>query len=417
MATTPISIIETYFERELNHSALKSFDRVTDDIWIDFAKHYHVQMKEHFANDFLQSPVEPATSLRLYFEPNLSHAWERTVTENYSRTPLLGLNPSPPSAETLTKVEISKLFSPLKKHLLLADSVYIRDSFYYSFDGVVEMVNRHKWRNDPNIVELVRESIQSIRNWLPILIEIRSFIESKAVVFMPYYITPSFPWRWESPNLLQYYEKIKLRDVPNTYENLNDSNTDLFKDEITAAWLNGRLLNLDPVFPNKAMSDWAARLYFDEGPGTTDLTSDLVSIQILPFGDLKDIGLDDLWRIHKNEEVFHNVKKIVADCKSHIENNMGPSPTKQSINALCRTFLQDNLQQYEKKSVLRFLNYVEQKPIAGFGWSIAVGLVFLPVNPVIGLFAGAVLNPQVVNAVRKRRNPTKRAYGHLQALI
>ena len=72
LPTTPITIIESYFGRELNRSELKGFDEVRDDDWIDFSKQYLAQMKHNFAADFLQPSATSPDSLRLYFEPRIS---------------------------------------------------------------------------------------------------------------------------------------------------------------------------------------------------------------------------------------------------------------------------------------------------------------------------------------------------------
>ena len=161
----------------------------------------------------------------------------------------------------------------------------------------------------------------------------------------------------------------------------------------------------------------AACLYFDEGPDVPDITSDLVSIDILPFGGVAGIGLDDLWSIRKNERIFHEVRRIVTACKTYMQTNIGTSATKQGVNDACRSFLQDQLNEYERKSVLGFLRIFDEKPIAGISYALAVGAALLAANPIVGLVAGAVLTPQMARAGLKRFDPTRRAYSHLQALL
>jgi hypothetical protein len=299
------------------------------------------------------------------------------------------------------------MLAPLKNHLLLADALYIRDSFYYCFDAVADSVDAARWRNDPNIADLVRRSIASLKNWLPILIHLRDFIDSKAIVFMPYYITPSFPYGGNAPQIKKYFAKLRMRS--------NGPRVQYFdEDTAIAAWLNARIMNLDPVFPNRTMSDWAANLYFDEGPETNDITSDLISLDILPFGGREGIGLDELWKMRKNEDVFHEVQRVVTACKQYIEINLGPGTTRDGVTATCKTFLRDELARYERKSILRF---IDERPVAGIGVSLAIGAALLPVAPVVGLIVGALATPQLALVVQRRFDSKRRAFGHLQALL
>jgi hypothetical protein len=403
---TPINLIESYFDLNLNTRSLKKFDQVSEDQWIDFAKFYLDRMSLDFPRQFL-GPTDGSDTVRLYFEPRMRDEWEQSVSAIYGSTPLLGLSPHPPAQNTITRDEASRMLTPLKKHLLLADSLYIRDSFYYCFDGVADSVDAMRWRSNPTLVDLVRRSIVSLKNWLPILIHLRDFIESKALVFMPYYITPSFPYGGNAPRIKKYFEKLRMRSDARKQEYFDE-------DTVVAAWLNARIMNLDPVFPNRAMSDWAANLYFDEGSDTNDLTSDLISVDILPFGRHEGIGLDDLWKMRKNEEVFQEIQRVVAACKQYIETNLGPGTTQEGVTATCKTFLQDQLAQYEKKSILKF---IDEQPIAGIGVSLAIGAALLPVTPVVGLIVGALATPQLALLVQRRFDSKRRAFGHLQTLL
>ena len=192
---TPLHIVESYFDVELDRSALTRFNQIADSEWIDFCKHYQATMVRDFASQFLEVPEEGAKApLRLFFDPRLAHTWDRAVRTTYEPTPLLGLSPDPGPASDITRDAVSRMLGPLKKHMLVADSVYVRDSFYYSFDAVADAVSRTRWREDPNVVALVEESIRKLRAWLPVLVELRGLIESRALVFMPYYLTPSFPY-------------------------------------------------------------------------------------------------------------------------------------------------------------------------------------------------------------------------------
>jgi hypothetical protein len=435
--TTPISTIERYFDLRLDRAALKRFDETSDEQWIDFAKHYLAVMETDFPAQFLHLPEGADPSVRLYFEPRISHAWDAAVTALHQPTPLLGLSPHP-RAGTITRDDVSTMLRPLKKHFLLADSVYLRDSFYYCFDAVADSVDRTSWRRDPNTANLVHSSIQSIKQWLPILIELRDLIESKALVFMPYYITPSFPYAGDAPNLKPYFQKLKVRPRSNSvamrdsslgfdlnmladpdyskrmYESSTQDRDYFDETEVIGAWLNARILHLDPVFPNRAMFNWAANLYFDDGPEAQDLTTDLISLDVLPFGGAEGIAIDDLLSMRKNEEVFRQVQRVVASCKDYIEVNLGPTSTRDGVSAACKSFLHDELEEYERRSVLKF---IDENLMAGIGFSLVVGVALLTAQPAVGVIAGALLTPGVFRVIQRGLDPKRRAIGRLQALL
>jgi hypothetical protein len=278
-----------------------------------------------------------------------------------------------------------------------------------------------------------------LKEWLPILIELRDLIESRALVFMPYFVTPSFPYSGDAPALKSSLKKLRMRpqehpqvsravglepnlDIlqdPNYRDRIAeaaaDSRLEYFSDtEVIGAWLNSRILNLDPVFPNRTMFDWAANLYFDEDQGTNDLTSDLISMDILPFGGAEGISIDHLVKLRRDEEVFSHVRRVVVSCKEFLEKDLGPESSRAGVSAACRTFLGDHLDNYERRSVLKF---IDENPIAGIGVAVAIGAALIPIAPIYGLIGGAVLTPQVARVVQRRFDPKRRAIGHLQALL
>jgi hypothetical protein len=432
LSPTPISLIESYFDHDLKRSSLRFFDEVKDDTWIDFAKNYLAQMEKDFASGFLEASKETDKQVRLYFEPRLAENWDRAVKQFYHPTPLLGLSPLPPETK-LNQQQVSRLLDPLKKHLLFAHSVFIRDNFYYCFDHVADSVDKSKWRSDPNTQRLVVGSIRSIKRWLPILIELRDFIEAGILVFMPYYITPSFPYGGTSPKLRKEYERLRLRpdtsqpppkpahfdlsswNDPPKINRTGPPTVQASSDDVTAAWLNGRLLGLDVVFPDRAAFELGSRLYFHEDSEPWDVTTDLVSIEGLPFGAKTGLGLKELWKIRKNEKIFDEVRTTVADCKLHLEANLGVGSTKVAANEMCHTYLSDRLKKMRGEPTLRFL----EKPVPSVVTSIVVGVsvAVVTANPAFGVMAGAILNPSFVRVVEDRTSHKRRAIGQLQALL
>ena len=419
---TPVDIVETYFDVELKRSSLKRFNEVSDQQWVDFAKFYLGVMKAQFAAQFLSEPEGGESRLRLFFEPRMAREWATAVERMHAPTPLLGLNPDPGSEREINRKAVSQMLAPLKKHLLLADSAYIRDSFYNCFDTVAESLDRERWRDDPNEANLVRESVRKLKGWLPILIELRDLIDAKALVFMPYFSTPSFPFSGDSPALRDAMRQIRVQprtveaappdlshvdfehffEAPKLEERpQGDPTPRVDTNEVLGAWLNARLLGLDPVFPNRAMFDWAADLYFEEDGGR-DLTSDLISIDILPFGRTQELGLDQLISLRKNEEVFAQVRETVASCKEFLEEDIGVGSSREGISKATRAFLDERLDNFERNSVLRF---IEDRPVAGIVVSIAVGAALIPAAPAISVVAGAVLTPQLALLARRRFDP------------
>jgi hypothetical protein len=429
-SATPIDIVERYFDVELKRSSLKHFGEITDQEWVDFAKFYLQVMEAQFGEQFLGG----SDGLRLFFEPRMAHEWAAAVERLHGSTPLLGLSPDPGNEREINRNAVSQMLGPLKKHLLFADSLYIRDSFYYCFDAVADSVDRERWRDEPNVADLVRESIRKLKGWLPILIELRGLIESRALVFMPYYLTPSFPFAGESPALKDALGRIRVRprepkpappdpvhidlekffEAPKLEKDLESESTPWINThEVLGAWLNARLLGLDPVFPNRTMFDWAADLYFEE-EGGRDLTGDLISMDVLPFGRTQELGIDQLISLRKNEEVFAQVRETVSSCKEFLEKDIGPESSREGISKATKAFLDDRLADFERNSVLRF---VEDKPIAGIAVSLAVGAALIPVAPAISVVAGAVLTPQLALLAHRRFDPKRRAVGRLQALL
>lgn len=444
MATpaTPVAIIESWFKMDLKRSALKHLDKVPDDRWIDFAREYLAKMESDFASEFLAPPAAADPSLRLYFEPRLRDSWERAVRHQGQPTPLLGISPYAPTPEPLTREQVSRLLNPLKKHLLLADSVYIRDSFYSCFDYVADSVDRQHWRDDPNTAQQVRRAVQSIKDWLPILIELRPLIESRALVFMPYYLTPSFPYDATSPKLKPQLAKLRMRPgrdehpkltpkqqaaaIRTSWSNMagetapasskpSDSQepTGFDESEVLGAWLNARIMHLDPVFPTRGMSDWAGRLYFDDGAATADVTSDLMSVAVLPFGNEHEINLDKLMAMRKNERVFDEIKLTVAACKAHIEANL-PTATPVAVTEICKQFIRDRLDSHQAGSKLKLF---DESPGPAIAYALAIGAAFMAATPAVAVIGTACLTPKVFRIVQGKLDPKRQAYGHLQAVL
>ncbi|HBH81805.1 MAG TPA: hypothetical protein DDY39_18420, partial [Nitrospira sp.] len=340
VSPNPIDILEKYFHAELKPDTLSGFDGVDPEQWIDFSKHYLAVMKSDFAGAYLDTQAASAHAVRLYFEPSFDHDWADRLAECFTETPLLGYRAFLPKDPRISREQVSAFLNPLKKHLLLADSVFVRDNFYWGFDFVAETVSRDRWRDDPNVVSLVKTSIARIRAYLPILAELRDLIQSKALVFMPYYITPTFPYANVPSTLKSHIERLRIVDPSG--EIWKDGIPEHDFNKVFVPWLNARLLGLDPVYLTDAMARIGGTLSFD-GDAATSPPSDLLSVNILPFGGAGEIDLDTLWEMRRNESVFAHVRLLTAQCKKQLEDNLGQGSTPKAATALSRQFLQDHL--------------------------------------------------------------------------
>jgi hypothetical protein len=412
---TPPDILEAYFGIELDRHASRRLEAVDEDTWVDFTRHYRTVMEGQFEAQFLakdndKDEEEDESLVRLYLEPRMAQDWKAAIAAlAYAQTPILGVVPDPGPGIEITPERVSQMLAPLTKHLLIADSIYLRDNFYYCFDLMADSTDPETWRDDPNQARLVRDSIARLKAWVPILAGLRQLIDSRAVVFMPYYVTPSFPFDAYAPKLKEPLSRLRFAQTPpNSF----------YSNDVIGAWLNARLLGLSPVFPNRAMFDWAAGLYFADDVNRVSLTSDLISMDILPFGRDKDIKIDTLMSLRRDEDVFVHVRSAVADCRTYLEGAVDESTPPESVTELSKYFLRERLDRYENKSVLRF---VTEHPAVGIPVTIAIGAALIPAATVlsapVALVAGALLTPDLALRVKRRYSKPRKAIGQLQALL
>jgi hypothetical protein len=329
------------------------------------------------------------------------------------------------------------MLAPLKKHLLLADSVLIRDNFYVCFDIMAESVQAG-WQDDIVDARIVKDTIPRIKAWLPVLAELRDLIKAKALVFMPYYVTPSFPYASTAPQLRDQLRRLQMRAaaqpkpvIPSTFrfedllkepdpeelrkaaEAVDPAEFWIPDDDVIGAWLNAKLLGLDPVFPNKSTFGLASSLYFEGEGGPTDITSDMVSINILKFGDDKEIGIKDLVKMRKNEDVFVTMRQTVTECKRYLENEHLEDASAQAVTELTKAFLNEKLKTFDPK----ILKFAADHKVVGIGLGLAMGVALLHVPPLIPLIAGPVLSPDLGLRASRRFGRKTRGIANLQALL
>ena len=192
------------------------------------------------------------------------------------------------------------------------------------------------------------------------------------------------------------------------------------ENSVITAWLNARLMGLNPVFPDKAMYDFSSRLYFrDDSDQSFDLTSDLMSFDILPLGKGKPVGIKELISLRKNEEGFAAVRSAVMACQHRLKDGLTSQATQRDAQLMCGEVIDDYQAKYGGKArqVVKFLS---QNVIAGTVLSIAVAAAMIPtagLSAAIGVFAPAFLSPAIANIVVNRRNSEMRALTQLQAIL
>jgi hypothetical protein len=434
--TTPISIIEDYFEDQgvVTPKRVGSLSRVDDDRWLDFAKQYQAS-SEQSASDLNVDDGK----LRLWFDPTILETWSRAVQQLYeTQTPLLGLQPDP--HEPVNHDAAIRFVQPLVKHLLVADSVCVADNFYQSFYLLAESVPRDA--TDKVKEEFgVANQVARLKAWLPLLAELRPLIESGALVFFPEQKAPSFP-------ATNYYSVDRMNELglgikpsdepprpsptidfehffdepdiePRPYDPF-DYPGGVNEEAVIRAWLNARLVGQSPVFPHRRMYDFASRLYLKatgDEPDETSLVSDLMTFRVLPIGDgSKPVDIATVTKLRENEEAFTAVKLAVQYCQDRLTNALKESASRKDATAICEQVFQDHLNATEGHAH-HILQYLQDNKPAATVLSLAAGVALLPVAPVIGAFVPALVSAANVQAVLDLFNRNRKAIKQLQLLL
>ena len=426
---TPISILESYFDRQLILNDIRYWDTVKNDTWVDFAKTYLAQMKLGFTAIAIAEHTEK-TQTRLYFDPRFGEAYDTQIAERYEKTPLLGHSPYPHVVDAVGDINFASLLNPLKKHLLVADELWIPDNFYRCFDFVADSFSRKTWHLNPNTKSAVNLSITAIKHWLPILATLRKLIVSGALKFMPYYVVPSFPYAGGNPFMTEQMARhttprdpgIKIAgEFKVDFENWNipaKMPKGPFKPRLdcnaaTYAWLNARLLGLDPVFADEGTWRWASGIKFRSEP-IVEKTSDLMSIDILPLGNMSELSIDAIYEMRKNEQVFSHIRHTLNGCKDYIGTQIKDDADDEFVQKSCREYVRDQL---DPEARLKHLKFLDNSLLGSSIFSVAVGAAFMGANPWLGLLVPAALTPKVFLAAEGQLNPRIRAKARLDALL
>ncbi|HET8797627.1 MAG TPA: hypothetical protein VFO89_08070 [Thermoanaerobaculia bacterium] len=423
---TPISVLETYFQRRLVAEDMPFWKGVPDDTWVDFAKSYLAAMKAGFTPQAM-AERNADTKVRLYFDFRFSEDYDREIVRRYRKTPLLSHSPYPAENVDYTGDGLSDVLAPLRKHLLVADELYVQDNFYRCFDFVADSYPRHGWQANPNVESGVHRSVAAILQWLPILAGLRELIVSGVVNFVPYYVIPSFPYHGGNPFMEQH---IALLDIPpdprvTSAEPVIGFDLSLWSnppaipagpwvppldcESALYAWVNARLLGLDPVFADKKTWQWASGIKF-RNETKADLTTDLMSIDILPLGERGNLSVQDIMSMREGEEVFRHIRETLAGCKDYLQVNASPDASTEFLTTNCRQYIRDHLDGAER---LKWIKFLDNDLVAGTVVSLAMGAAFMTANPWIGLFVRGIRESSGSHTLRqpmeKRKRPPARA--------
>jgi hypothetical protein len=427
---TPISILESYFDQKLTIKDISFWKEVSDDTWVDFAKTYLAQMEEGFTAQAMADRIE-GQKIRLYFDHRFGEDYDRAIVGRYAKTPLLGVSQYPADDLDYRGEGLVQALAPLCKHLLVADEIYLTDSFYRCFDFVADSYDRNRWREDPNVKSGVHMTVAGIQRWLPILAGLRDLITSGAINFFPYYVIPSFDGRGtdlmsqqrarldipRDPRLKPIGEPVNVDfshfwdERPKIPHIANEPRLDC--EDAVEAWINARLLGTDPVFANEKTWRWASGIRFHE-EAKTQVTSDLMSIDILPLGGRKGLSVKDIVSMRKGERTFQHIRDTLIGCKDHVRANVSESASSEFVTKTCREYIRDTLDPQERFKTIKFL---DSSLIAGTALSVAIGALLVTANPFVGLLVPAALTPKAFLKVEGALDPRVRAAVRLEALL
>ena len=388
-------------------------------------------MKADFTPESMESVID-SQKVQLYFDYRFILDYQREIEKRYGlQSILLGLEYPPPDVNFSEKV-LGNALEPLNKHLLTADGLFIPDNFYRCFDGVADTFDRNTWRKDPNVESSVHRSIAAILQWLPVLASLRDFIESGAINFMPYYVVPSFPWGGSDPFILEKMARLEIPPDPQIKSVEESHGYDLGpwteapkiayspgKQQIncglaTSAWINARFFSLDPVFADEETWKWASKIKFRKET-KLQITTDLVSIDILPLGNRKKrLTAKEIMSMRKNEGVFKHIRDTLIGCKDYLAKNVREDASHEFISKTCREYVRDNLDPEERFKVIKIL---DNNVFAGTAIAIAVSAAFMTANPLVALGVPAVLTPKAFLTVEGLFDPKVRACVRLEALL
>jgi hypothetical protein len=116
---------------------------------------------------------------------------------------------------------------------------------------------------------------------------------------------PPLRFNFEAARLQRLTPPTREQDLEHLLRRVDSSET-------VGAFVNARLIGLDPVFPSREVFDFASRLYLAEEDGLGETECDLTSLDIVPLGHKKPLSIKDLVSLRKNEDGFEAVREAVV---------------------------------------------------------------------------------------------------------
>jgi hypothetical protein len=445
---TPLAITESFFETKLNERGVKSLLclKDTDARWIDFAVHYADTMENHFAEESLSIDANRRAPVRLFFEPRLRDQWDAAIElMGHPTTPLLGLG-IVPQTKGIDANTAAALLGPLKKHLLIGDSVYIADNFYQCFFYIKERASNPRSGKDPDLGSTNPNPVRNLKAWLPFLRQLRPLIETDALVFMPDFIKHWFPGGTQPPEVKAAFANLRVRPggdpeppappgppprlnpeaarlapppVPPTLkQSLEDRLRRVNASETVGAFVNARLMGLDSVFPSREVFDFASRLYLAEEDGPGETGCDLTSLDIVPLGRKKPLSIKDLVSLRKNEEGFEAVRDAVVACEAMLREPVACGADPTLVVGGCREEFDRRIAAHTGR-VGRVLKRADNL-LPNTAIALSVGAVLIPtaaISPFLAPFAVPFIAPGVARKAAEQFNAPVRALSKAKALL
>ena len=401
-----IQFIEAYFGSKLTpRSAAKISAKTSTREWVKFCRDYWINSEVDMRPAF--NPKPSADEVRLYVEPRLKRSFDKTVSNKFGPSPLIGNSHYRITSDTPSAEEVAAMLNPLKKHLLTSDQIFLPDGLLSVLDFVGEDAKKY----DVDRVldhDVVPRTEQAIKKWLFVLAHLRPLLKDGSIVFFPYHQMPAF---YAGANS-EEFKHLKSELIFTSDEPVLVSSKE---DEIFSSIFTARLFDLDAVLPDKHCFEYASHWGFvGEKKGSTRSVGQGIELGFDGLMPEDSVSVKDLVAIRKNEEVFSIVKTLSVDCKRYIEKNIPKTASPDVITRLSKAYIEDSLAEHGKSSVLKSVGDNTTKSTAT---SIIVAVCTLPLDFGAALIASLATNPTLLREAEKAADKTHKAHSRLLRLF
>jgi len=148
------------------------------------------------------------------------------------------------------------------------------------------------------------------------------------------------------------------------------------------------------------------------------MTTDLMSFDILPLDEGKSIGVKELLSLRENEKGFLAVRRAVTDCQKQLEDDVKDGANRKNTKTICQAMVERHLDEAggKPRRVVKFLNANRKASTVA---SLAMGALMIPTAGIsaIGVVLPALVSPAIADKALEKANPETRALAQLQALL